>query len=683
MFPRDLLMTPILSLSFLTDRRKDILTQLSCLTVWETLMYHPMRYEDRTRVGKITNQCGEKSTSAVKILNHGYFPFRGKSTLQITVGDDSMQAYLLCFGRNFLAKYLPVGSSVLLYTHFVKSRGRWVSSQFEYTQEANASDFLTIKPVYLLRKGIQQKSLHLLMQKILIKFLPSLEDDIDTKWLLECLGADELAYFSTTKQIYAQVLRAIHQPNSIETVPIAKKILAFRNLIGIHTRYSLYAANNYHPLPEPLELKNEIFQNIPFTLTDSQHTALTESIAHLQNNRTGRHLIQGDVGCGKTIVALIIAILLAKLGHKTIFLAPTYLLAIQHAQKNKKLIESYNLSSDIMHSGLTQKTLDTVRKNFSDGSIDILFGTHKLIYESMPQSKFTLLIIDEQQRFGVEQRKALLSTQSPPPFVLMLSATPIPRSVAHIISGYVSVSTIQEKPVYQKPVKTHLSSQKNIEQAYRLIENELKKGNQAYIVFPRIHEAKNLRSIESMLQTIEKRFNPYACGMVHSKMDSKDIVSEMTLFSEGKTKVLLASSIIEVGIDVKTATVLLVEHAELFGLSTLHQLRGRVGRGTLQSYCCYSFSEELSENAKQRLKILYETNDGFTIAEQDLLLRGPGDLAGTNQSGHTAQSFQLALKYPEILEASKKIAIHLLTDPETLHRMDMTETPRELEGGIL
>lgn len=670
------------SFSFLTKSQKATLTRLGCSTAWDLLSYFPKRYEDRTKLGSIELQCTQKISARVRVIKHSYIPFRKTRFLQITVGDGSTQAYLACFGRNFLARHLPVGQWILLYTQFSKSYGKWISSQFDYALEKNYEDFLTLQPVYHLKKGIRQHYLRQIMKKTIPRITDQLEDDIDPEKLLGSgiSGADR---FLHGVSYIAAVYHTMHLPEDAQSIELAQKLIALRELVRIQLRFSMTRIAQHYPLEEQVDYKPELFDTLPFRLSSSQIDALHTTLEHIRQNRTGIRIIQGDVGCGKTIVALLIAILLAQKGYQTIFLAPTYLLALQHFQNNQNLLRAHSLHSAFLHRNLTTRELRRIQQSFLEGSTDILFGTHKLLYESIEAKKLALLIIDEQQRFGVAQRRALVHTQFPPPYVLMLSATPIPRSVAHILSNYITVSTITEKPQNRKPIRTHLCTQQNIEQAYQLIEIELKKGHQAYIVYPRISESEHLRSIESMLESIQKRFAGHSCGMVHSQLDAEDIATTMEAFRQRDIHVLLASSIIEVGIDVKNATALLIEHAELFGLSTLHQLRGRIGRREFQSYCCLSYAEDLTDVAKQRLKIMYETSDGFLISEKDLLLRGPGDIVGTNQSGFSALTFMLALKHKDLLEASRAIASQLLTDPTGIERLGIEHSDSEHAESIL
>ncbi len=666
-------------LSFLTKHQKSIFTRLDCNSAWDILSYFPKRYEDRTKLGTIQLQCTEKASSRVIVQKHAYIPFRNTRVLQITVSDATMQAYLMCYGRNFIAKQLPVGQTVLLYTQFSKSYGKWTSSQFEYALEKNADAFLTIQPIYHLKKGIRQVSLQNLLKKSVLCITDQLEDDIDSHDLITS-GIEGANQFTYSPSYLAALYRAIHIPPNMPSTKVAHMLIAFRNLIHIQVRFSIGSIAQSYPLEKTLHLDPALFENLPFQLTEGQLTAVSDILSHMQKMRTGRRIIQGDVGCGKTIVALLVAIVLAQQGYQTIFLAPTYLLALQHFENNQALLQKYSIRSAFLHRNLAADAVHALQEDFLQGSIDILFGTHKLLHETIEGKNLALLIIDEQQRFGVAQRQALTKSQFPPPYVLMLSATPIPRSVAQIISGYITVSTITEKPLDRKPIRTHLSTQKNIEQAYRLIESELDKGHQAYIVYPRIAESNHIRSIESMLQSVQSRFAAYNCGVVHSQLDAKMISTTMRKFKERSIHVLLASSIIEVGIDVKNASILLIEHAELFGLSTLHQLRGRIGRSDLQSYCCLAYAEDLTDIAKERLKIMYETSDGFLIAEKDLLLRGPGDLAGTHQSGFNAQEFMLVLRRKDLLESSQKIASKILTSATERDRMgidhiDSMESP--------
>jgi len=423
---------------------------------------------------------------------------------------------------------------------------------------------------------------------------------------------------------------------------------------------------------------NEFFyHHLPFPLTGAQKRVIHEIHDDMKSGHQMNRLLQGDVGSGKTLVALMCALLAADNGYQTCIMAPTEILANQHMETVSKMLEGTGVNVQLLTGSSTQKQRKTLLPDLIEGRIDILIGTHALIEDNVQFSNLGLVIVDEQHRFGVAQRAKLWAKNVRPPHVLVMTATPIPRTLAMTVYGDLSVSVIDELPPGRKPIQTlHYYNQRR-EQIDNFIDQQIQRGRQVYIVYPLIEQQKDkngnpkpvekpLADLENGFERICRRFPNYNVSMVHGKMKAKEKDMHMQYFSQGVTKILVATTVIEVGVNVPNASVMIIENAERFGLSQLHQLRGRVGRGAEQSYCVLLTGLELSKDTRKRMDIMVATNDGFRIAEADLQLRGPGDLEGTQQSGLPFELKIASLATDgQVLEAARRAANEVLDhDPE-------------------
>ena len=420
--------------------------------------------------------------------------------------------------------------------------------------------------------------------------------------------------------------------------------------------------------------------NLPFPLTNAQKRVVREIHEDMKSGHQMNRLLQGDVGSGKTLVALLCSLLAKDNGYQTCIMAPTEILANQHMETISKMLEGMDVRVELLTGSTTQKRRNTLLPALLNGEIDILVGTHALLEDSVQFANLGLVIVDEQHRFGVAQRAKLWAKNVRSPHVLVMTATPIPRTLAMTVYGDLQVSVIDELPPGRKPVHTLHYSNLRREQIDNFIDQQIQRGRQVYIVYPLIEQQKDqygnpkpvekpLADLENGFQRICHRFPDYNVSMVHGKMKAKEKDLHMQLFAEGKTQILVATTVIEVGVNVPNASVMIIENAERFGLSQLHQLRGRVGRGAEQSYCILLTGLELSKDTRKRMQIMVETNDGFRIAEADMQLRGPGDLEGTQQSG---LPFELRIASlvsdAPILEIARKAAQAILDDDPELQK---------------
>jgi ATP-dependent DNA helicase RecG len=421
-------------------------------------------------------------------------------------------------------------------------------------------------------------------------------------------------------------------------------------------------------------LQQRLLERLPFKLTEGQHAAVLEINRDMDSAYPMARLLQGDVGSGKTLVSFLAALkaIETEAGGQAAIMAPTELLARQHAENAARLFEPLGvriafLTGNIKASGRTQ-----LLKNLASGAVDIAVGTHALFSKNVVYKDLRFVVIDEQHRFGVLQRQAIM-TKGELPDLLMMSATPIPRTLALTVFGDMEVSVIRDMPPGRKPVRTHLASQTSEARVYDFIHGQLAAGRQAYFVYPLIESGEHtadIKDAETMASYLSREVFPqYATALIHSKIDEDTKRTIMEDFRRGVTRVLVATSVVEVGVDVPNATCMVIEHAERFGLSALHQLRGRVGRGAEQSYCFLVYSgdgSELSEDGKQRLKVMKESTDGFVIAEEDLRLRGPGQIAGVEQSGYISLSIADPLRDAAVLEKARAAAFAMLESDSAL-----------------
>lgn len=438
-----------------------------------------------------------------------------------------------------------------------------------------------------------------------------------------------------------QSLINIHFPKDVSLLKKARERLKFEELFYIQLQILRQMKRREQqfvgfPMPRVGQSFNDFyFNHLPFPLTNAQKRVMREIQADIRSGKQMNRLLQGDVGSGKTLVALLCALLAKDNGYQTCIMAPTEILAQQHMETIGQMLCNTSVKVALLTGSTTGKQRELLHEELLAGQIDILIGTHALIEDTVQFANLGLVIVDEQHRFGVAQRAKLWSKNVNPPHILVMTATPIPRTLAMTVYGDLSVSVIDELPPGRKPVQTLHYTQLRRDGINRFIREQIQKGRQIYIVYPLIEENKktNLVDLENGYRYITEHFPDCRVGMVHGKMKPKEKDFHMQQFAKGETQILVATTVIEVGVNVPNASVMIVENAERFGLSQLHQLRGRVGRGAEQSYCILLTKVELSKDTRKRMDIMVATNDGFRIAEADLQLRGPGDLEGTQQSG--------------------------------------------------
>ncbi len=643
------------------QRRAEALTRLGITAIRDLLLHPPRRYEDRSRVVTLVEAArhGEGLVDAV-VVQHDSF-FRGRErVLKIVIRDGSSTAALVCFGRSFLARTFPVGAHLLVWGQFSFRHGEIQTATFEAERlpgtdrsgaapgraaddyhRTPAPPLPGFVPVYPLTEGITQPILRTAIAAALDRTLPELEDDLPK----HLRRAENLPRID-------EALQGLHRPTSLEEAERARRRLVYAELFHFQldlARTALARRRARHrPRSEPTRSVVEpVRRALPFTPTGDQERVLKEILADCHAPWPMARLLQGDVGSGKTLVALLAACAAIERGEQAALMVPTELLARQHAHSASRFLAPGDVRIALVLGNLTTGQKHAAAEAIAAGDVDLVVGTHALFSEDLEYNNLGFVIIDEQHRFGVRQRELLLERGTVPD-VLMMSATPIPRSLALTAFGDTEISTIRELPPGRRPIKTHLARIGNEERVYEFVRQRLAEGRQAYLVYPAIEDggARDLRSVQKMADELQPRLAPYQVGVVHSRLPEEERATVMDRFASGELAALIATSVVEVGVDVPNATVIVIEHAELFGLAALHQLRGRVGRGEQQSFCILVYQEPLTDDARERLRVLYQSTDGFHIAEEDLRIRGPGDMPGMQET--VRQSGFLDFRFADI-----------------------------------
>ncbi len=664
------------------DKRASLLaSELGIRTVRDLMLYFPYRYIDRTKIYRIAEITEEHSTSYIqlrgRIVAKAYLGEGRKQRLSATLADDSGQMELVWFQRTKWADdQITVGREYIIFgkPSFFGQRANMVHPEVEPVEKFLSRKNLGMQGVY----GTTEKLTAVgLTSKGIYNLVCNLWAAIEPNNIAETLPQSLVRRLDLMSR--AKALRAIHFPTSQQQLARATYRLKFEELFGLQLGIlSLKAGRttmrNGFYMPKVGDLFGEFYNNhLPFQLTEAQKRVVKEIRADLISGSQMNRLLQGDVGSGKTLVALMVMLLAVDNGFQSCMMAPTEILARQHYASISKFIAGTPAEGRV--AVLTGSTKTRERREILErtlaGEIWILVGTHALIEERVQFDNLGLVVIDEQHRFGVEQRAKLWTKNSQPPHILVMTATPIPRTLAMTLYGDLDVSVIDQMPVGRKPIKTY-----HLKEALRLrlngfMRSEIAKGRQVYVVYPLIKEseAMDYQNLYDGFDHIVEAFPlpEYKVGVLHGKMPPDEKAESMKLFADGVNNIMVATSVIEVGVDVPNATVIVIESAERFGLSQLHQLRGRVGRGDHQSYCILVSGDKLSREAEARLNAMVETNDGFRLSELDLKLRGAGDVNGTRQSGEAVDLRIASLSTDgQILEQARLIAAAILDDDSKL-----------------
>ena len=707
-------------------------SRLNIFTVADLLQTYPRDYEDRTKAVSLHEFAQYPKVHTIcKVTAHAWFGYGRMKTLKIAITDGTANAWLIAFNRPFLEKALPEGCIVAVTGQFSVKYNELQSTSFEAERLAYDGDLSEynrdsipnsgVIPIYPLTDGLSQKNFRKAINLALMQYGKSVEDELP-----------KTVIASRSLLSKSQALTLIHQPSTLQQIQEARRTLIYEELYHFEYLMALRAydhrgtipsveqsisleADESNSKPENTEQlrknfstslsprQKQLFERLPFSLTADQMTVITdmdhdidrsatECNTMLNNPSTIEHtpfsmqrLLQADVGAGKTLVAFFVCLRVIDYGGQCAFMAPTELLSRQHAENAAALLEPLGVKVAFLTGNLKAAGRGPLLDALKKGDINMVIGTHALFSRNVQYHNLQFAVIDEQHRFGVTQRESIVAKGrisagklAHSPNVLMMSATPIPQTLALTAFGDLDISTIRTMPQGRLPIQTYLSAEGHETNVYHAVAKELAAGHQAYFVYPRISQdtvdgtvmetgedvspsenssassKETLKSAEEMFSYLSQQIFPqYKCALIHSKIDEESQNHILESFRTGNIQILVATTVVEVGVDVANATCMVIEHADHFGLAELHQLRGRVGRSALQSYCFLVYSKNITQTGIERMKALRQSTDGFVIAEEDLKLRGPGEVTGVAQSGYLTLGIADLARDKEVLTQAR------------------------------
>lgn len=655
------------------EKKIALLNKLGIFTVNNLLEYFPYSYIDTTKFKKISEITEEGSYSyRLKIIS--LMENRKKRNIRVTkflaMDEEMNYCTIVYFNNIFISKNLKINNVYEMYGR-AKLLGKNVEIQSP-TMQNKANIIGSIIPQYHLCKGISNLDLVKIIQNLLKKnsyFEEKLPSNILNELNLES---------------YDNAIRNIHFPKDNESFIRAKRRLAFDEIFYFQLSMKKLKRNNDDAIR--FEIKDETYdfiKSLSFKLTNSQNKVLEDIFRDMSNDKQMNRLIQGDVGCGKTIISFIAMFNVIKNGFQSVLMAPTEILARQHYENAKNLFSDYNIKVELLVGSLKESEKKAIREKIENGEVDIIIGTHAVFQEKVVYKNLGFVITDEQHRFGVKQR-LLLSKKSNNPDILVMSATPIPRTVGLVMFCDLDISTIDELPSGRGKVNTYFVDENYEERYMNFIKKHISEGRQAYIVCPLVDESDTLelQSVINLYERLKERyFQDVEIEFIHGKIKPVDKDKIMKNFEKGKIKVLVATTVIEVGINVPNSNIMVIYNAERFGLSQLHQLRGRIGRGNYESFCIL-VSNNKSTNVKKRMDIMCSSNDGFYISEQDFLLRGYGDILGYRQSGEARFKILNIQKDYELLKSAIKYVDELLSEDFNFEKNENQVVKRNVDEFI-
>ena len=638
----DILSQDIMYLSGVGPKRKDILNQQINVKTWgDMLEYYPYKYVDRSKIYHINELTGDMPYVQIKgkILSFEEYAMGArKKRIVAHFSDGFGVADLVWFnGTKYVYQDYKVGEEYIVFGKPSLFKDRYQIAHPDIEKAANVQlSEMGMQPYYITSEKMKNRGL---TSRAMEKITKTLVTKIPQGAIPETLLPAQITRLHLLSR--EDALRRIHYPKSLDDVQRAQVRLKFEELFYVQLNILRYATENRKKYKGYIfsnvgEIFNSFYQNnLSFELTGAQKRVIHEIRDDMRSGRQMNRLLQGDVGSGKTLVALMSMLLAIDNGFQACIMAPTEILAEQHLATICEFLNGMDIRIELLTGIVKGKRRQAVLDGLADGSVKILVGTHAIIEDSVQFNNLGLAVVDEQHRFGVAQRAKLWAKNHQPPHVLVMTATPIPRTLAMTLYGDLDVSIIDELPPGRKPIMTLHKYDDQTTSLYEGIRQQVGAGRQVYIVFPLIEENEktDLKNLEAGYESLCQIFPNLNIGKVHGRMKPKDKEAEMQKFASGETHILVATTVIEVGVNVPNASVMIILDAQRFGLSQLHQLRGRVGRGAKQSYCLLVTPHALATETRKRINIMCDTNDGFRIAEADLKLRGPGDLEGTQQSG--------------------------------------------------
>lgn len=660
---------PVKYLKGVGPRWEKLLEKFNITRIGDIFFHIPRLYIDRSTISAIEDtRLGEKATILADVVSFESRRSRKNMEIQTALLRDESDGLIILkwFNQPYLKKIIKHGVTIMASGEISVYKGRqMVHPDFEVMTDEETKRLHTgrIVPFYPLTEGMSQKRVRRIIDNGITLYLDYLEETLP----------ESLVQAEKLLPIKEAILR-IHRPESFSDAEQGKERLVFEELFFFEIllalrRKRLKVQTSRVTLSKKGDLVRTFIDRIPFTLTGDQETVIEEIRGDFLSGRPMHRMLQGDVGSGKTVVAIIVSLMIIESGYQVAFMAPTEILAEQHFLSMGGILASIDVSNELLIGSVKAKEKERIYRDLESGKTDIIFGTHALIEEAVSFKRLGLVIVDEQHRFGVVQRAKLLEKGETPHFLVM-TATPIPRSLSMTLYGDMDISTLREMPPGRKEIITRLTGERNRANLYQFIHEKVQKGEQCYIIYPLVEESEkvDLKAATEMYEHLKnKEFKGIGVGLLHGRMKTDEKEAVMHAFRKKEIMVLVSTTVIEVGIDMPNATIMVIEHPERFGLAQLHQMRGRVGRGEKKSYCILLSPYRLSEEAQERLKTIEATRDGFKIAEKDLEIRGPGEFFGTRQHGLPDLKYSNLITDQPILQRARKRAFEIIEeDPQLL-----------------
>ena len=645
--------------------RVKLLNKLKIYTLKDLIEYYPRDYEDRSKP-KNLYECMDGEEVLIEAMATGRINemHKGRMTIsRLIVKDQTGTCYITWFNQGYLRDKFQTGRMYRFFGKISNKNGRLEMNSPVYDEIDQSKNTGKIIPIYPLTFELKQNTLRKIIENGLLEVKGQLPETLPEYILKE----NNLWDINNT-------IERIHFPVEFSDFNKARERLVFEELLTMQLAL-LKLKNNYEHETDGIQFSKDVHMSdvinmLPFRLTKAQLRVLEEIDRDMESDKPMNRLLQGDVGSGKTVVAMIAAYKAVKSGYQATIMAPTAILASQHLESFKGILDELGIRTELLISNVTKKKKAEILEKLQNGEIDVLIGTHAILEENVVFKNLGLVVTDEQHRFGVKQRSTI-AAKGQNPDIIAMSATPIPRTLALILYGDLDISIIDELPPNRKKIETFAVRKNMEERVNNFIKKQIAEGRQAYIVCPLVEENEDMEGLQSVVELAEKyqkeTFSEYKVAYLHGKMKPKEKDEIMQRFKDGEIQILIATTVIEVGVNVPNASIMVVENAERFGLAQLHQLRGRVGRGEYQSYCILKY-EGNGETIRQRMKVMCDTNDGFIISEKDLELRGSGDFFGTEQ--HGLPEFKIANLFEDmaVLKKVQGLALKIMEDDPLLEK---------------